>query len=196
MGHHSLVENPPMVGCSKVNYLIDWDAFPLADVMNSMTPMTDTLHGGFGEYAKLYEKLGSNAEEQARLFDNWYVLAGQHLWHPGHLDRFDPTGYLENTAKNIAEPLKPLIRFYLLKARQALKPHVDFKTKSCINFVYNRHFSPITVEGVDYGYGQFLLDNTKKHGVKACSEDRFILSFSFEESYDEVKRRLEKNGVL
>ena len=185
-----------MAGCNKVNYYIKWNYFQLNEVLSSMTPMTDTLHGGFGDYAKLYEKLGADAIEQAKLFDNWYVLKGQHLWHPGHLDKFDPTGYLENIAKNIAKPLKPLIRFYLLKAGQELKPHVDFKTKSCINFVYNRKFSPITVEGIDYGYGQFLLDNTKMHGVKACTEDRFILSFSFGESYDEVKRRLEENGIL
>ena len=158
--------------------------------------MTSTLNGAFGEYAKLYEKHGADTEGQAKLFDNWYVLKGQHLWHPGHLGEFDPTGYLENLAKNIAKPLKPLVRFYLLKAGQELGAHVDFKTKSCINLVYNRKFSPITVEGVDYGYGQFVLDNTRLHGVKACTEDRFIISFSFGESYEKVRGILKDNGIL
>ncbi len=182
-----------MVGCSPLTLRLDWSKIPVQDILQNMTSMTSTLHGDFGRYAKLYEQLGADPKEQRKLFDNWYVLKGQHLWHPGHLDKFDPTGYIENTAKNIAEPLKPLIRFYLLKAGQELMPHIDFKTKSCMNFVYNKTFSSIVVDDVAYPYGQFLLDNTKLHGVPPCTEDRFIVSFSFEESYEEVRRRC---GIL
>ena len=179
-----------MAGCKQISKRLDWSQIPIDAIQKNMTSMTSTLNGSFGDYAKLYNKLGSDPIEQAKLFDNWYVLRGQHLWHPGHLDKFDPTGYLENTAKNIAEPLKPLIRFYLLKAGQELKPHVDFKTKSCINFVYNRSFASIVVEDVAYPYGSFLLDNTKMHGVPACAHDRFIVSFSFSERYEKVEKCL------
>ena len=158
-----------MAGCKRITKKLDWSQIPIDDIQKNMTSMTSTLNGEFGKYAALYTKYGSDPIGQAKLFDNWYVLAGQHLWHPMYLDKFDPTGYLLKTAKNIAEPLQPLIRFYLLKAGQELKPHVDFKTKSCINFVYNREFSSITVNGVAYPYGAFLLDNTKMHGVPALS---------------------------
>ncbi len=182
-----------MVGCSQLQFTVEWDKIPVNDILKNMTPMTDTLTGGFGEYSKAYERLGSDPKKQAKLFDNWYVLKGQHLWRSDNLGNYDPTGYIENLAKNIAKPLKPLVRIYLLKAGNELKPHIDFKTKSCMNFVYNRVFSPITVENVDYLYGQFLLDTTKMHGVKACTEDRFIISFSFGESYEEVRS---KCGIL
>ena len=182
-----------MAGCSKVNFRVQWDKIPVDAILKNMISMTNTLNGDFGAYAKLYEELGADKKGQAKLFDNWYVLKGQHLWHPGNLGDYDPTGYIGNLAKNIAKPLKPLVRFYLLKAGQELKPHVDFKTKSCMNFVYNKTFSSIIVEDVAYPYGQFLLDNTKMHGVPPCTEDRFIISFSFGESYDEVRRRC---GIL
>ena len=112
------------------------------------------------------------------------------------LGEFDESGYLLKTAKNIAKPLKPLIRFYLLKAGTELKPHVDFKTKSCINLVYNRNFSSITVDEVAYPYGQFLLDNTRMHGVPSCTSDRFIISFSFSERFEIVEEILQNNGIL
>lgn len=182
-----------MAGCDSLNLRIDWSQIPVDLILKNMTSMTSTLNGGFGQYAKAYESLGSDPDGQAKLFDNWYVLRGQHLWKADNLGDYDPRGYIENLAKNIAKPLKPLVRFYLLKAGQELKPHIDFKTKSCMNFVYNKTFSSITVSGVAYPYGQFLLDNTKMHGVPACVEDRFIISFSFGESYDEVRR---KCGIL
>jgi len=185
-----------MVGCSKINFRVQWNKIPVDSILKNMISMTNTLNGDFGEYAKLYEEYGADKKGQAKLFDNWYVLKGQHLWDPGHLGGFDPTGYIGNIAKNIAKPLKPLVRFYLLKAGQELGAHIDFKTKSCINLVYNRKFSPITVGGVDYGYGQFVLDNTQMHGVKACTEDRFIISFSFGESYEKVRGILKDNGIL
>ena len=182
-----------MAGCSPLQMTIDWSQIPVSHILKNMTSMTSTLNGGFGQYAKAYLQYGADPDGQAKLFDNWYVLKGQHLWHPGNLGDYDPTGYIGNLAKNIAKPLKPLVRFYLLKAGQELKPHIDFKTKSCMNFVYNKTFSSIVVENVAYPYGQFLLDNTKMHGVPSCTEDRFIISFSFEESYEEVRRRC---GVL
>lgn len=179
--------------CSPLYFQVEWDKIPVQHILKNMTSMTSTLNGAFGQYAKLYENHGADTSEQAKLFDNWYVLKGQHLWRSDNLGDYDPTGYIENLAKNIAKPLKPLVRFYLLKAGQELKPHIDFKTKSCMNFVYNKTFSSIVVEDVAYPYGQFLLDNTKMHGVPSCTEDRFIISFSFGESYDEVRRRC---GIL
>ena len=181
-----------MAGCSPLNG-IDWTQIPVDHILKNMTPMTDTLNGPFGQFASLYLKYGSDPTEQAKLFDNWYVLKEQHLHRTEDLGEFDPRGYLENTAKNIAKPLKPFIRFYLLKAGQELKAHVDFATKSCMNFVYQKRFSSIVVDKVAYPYGSFLLDNTKMHGVPACDTDRFIVSFSFQESYDEVRR---KCGIL
>jgi hypothetical protein len=62
--------------------------------------------------------------------------------------------------------------------------------------VYQKTFASIVVEGKEYPYGQFLLDNTKMHGVPACSEDRFIISFSFDQPYERVQEVLEKNGIL
>ena len=182
-----------MAGCSPLYFKVEWDKIPVQHILKNMTSMTSTLNGAFGQYAKLYESHGADTTEQAKLFDNWYVLKGQHLWSSDNLGDYDPTGYIENLAKNIAKPLKPLVRFYLLKAGQELKPHIDFKTKSCMNFVYNKTFSSIVVEDIAYPYGQFLLDNTKMHGVPSCTEDRFIISFSFGESYDEVRRRC---GIL
>jgi len=182
-----------MAGCDKLNYDLDWNQIPVDHILKNMTPMTDTLNGAFGDFAKRYEDLGSDKKEQAKLFDNWYVLREQHLHRTKDLGEFDPRGYIENTAKNIAKPLKPFVRFYLLKAGQELKPHIDFATKSCMNFVYNKRFASIVVEGKPYPYGSFLLDNTKMHGIPACDEDRFIISFSFFESYDEVRRRC---GIL
>ena len=185
-----------MAGCKRITKKLDWSQIPIDDIQKNMTSMTSTLNGGFGQYAKAYESYGSDADGQAKLFDNWYVLAGQHLWHPMYLDKFDPTGYLLKTAKNIAKPLKPLIRFYLLKSGVELKPHVDFKTKSCINLVWNKSFSSITVDGVAYPYGQFLLDNTRMRGVPSCTSDRFIISFSFEERFEIVEEILQNNGIL
>ena len=181
-----------MAGCKQVKFIVDWKQIDVEKILRGMTSMTSTLKGGFGAYAKEYEKYS----DPQNLFDNWYVLAGQHLWSPLGLGEFDESGYIENTAKNIAKPLKPLVRFYLLKAGQELKPHVDFKTKSCINLVYQKKFASIVVEGKEYPYGQFLLDNTRMHGVRACSEDRFIISFSFDVGYERVYAILEKNGIL
>ena len=178
-----------MAGCDRLDLRIDWSQIPVSHILENMTSMTSTLNGGFGQYAKVYESYGSDPDGQAKLFDNWYVLKGQHLWRSDNLGDYDPAGYIENLAKNIAKPLKPLVRFYLLKAGQELKPHIDFATKSCMNFVYNKRFSSIVVEGKPYAYGSFLLDNTKMHGIPACDEDRFIVSFSFFERYEEVRRR-------
>jgi len=187
-----------MAGCRQVTFDMDWGKIPVYLIHRDMTPMTETLTGNFGKYAKRYAEYERNDRlgQQAKLFDNWYVLKGSHLWDPGYLGKYDPTGYLKNTAKILAKPLNPLIRFYLLKAGQELKPHVDFKTKCCINFVYQRQFSGITVEGVTYPYGRFLLDNTKMHGVPPCTIDRFIVSFSFGERYEIVEEILRKNGIL
>jgi hypothetical protein len=173
------------MGCTKVSTNLDWNQINVEYILKHMTSMTSTLTGEFGKYAETYAPY-SKENEQAKLFDNWYVLGGQHLWNAPSLGKFDNNSYIANTAKNIAKPLKPLIRFYLLKAGQDLKPHVDFKTKSCIKFVYQKSFSSIVVEGVAYPYGAFILDNTKMHGVPACGTDRFIISFSFGEKYAEV----------
>ena len=178
-----------MAGCSPLQMTIDWSQIPVNHILENMTSMTSTLNGGFGQYAKAYESYGSDPEGQAKLFDNWYVLKEQHLHRTKDLGEFDPRGYIEKTAKMIAKPLKPFVRLYLLKAGQELKPHIDFATKSCMNFVYNKKFASIVVEGKPYPYGSFLLDNTKMHGIPACDEDRFIVSFSFFERYEEVRRK-------
>ena len=182
-----------MAGCSEITLNLDWSKIPVERIRRNMTSMTSTLSGDFGKYANLYKSLGADPEEQAKLFDNWYVLENQHLWHPGKLGDYDPEGYLETLAKTIAKPLKPAIRFYWLKAGQELGAHVDFATKACINFVYQSRFASIVVDDVPYPYGKFLLDNTKMHGVPACDMDRFIVSFAFGQSYEDVRRRC---GVL
>ena len=181
-----------MAGCRRVRYIVNWKQVNIKRILDNMTSMTSTLTGDFGKYAAVYNQYA----DSANLFDNWYVLKGQHLWSPLGLGEFDESGYLLKTAKNIAKPLKPLIRFYLLKAGTELKPHVDFKTKSCINLVYNRNFSSITVDEVAYPYGQFLLDNTRMHGVPSCTSDRFIISFSFSERFEIVEEILQNNGIL
>ena len=151
-----------MAGCSEITLNLDWSKIPVERIRRNMTSMTSTLSGDFGKYANLYKSLGADPEEQAKLFDNWYVLENQHLWHPGKLGDYDPEGYLETLAKQ-SETVETCDKVLLVKAGEELGAHVDFATKACINFVYQSRFASIVVDDVPYPYGKFLLDNTKMH---------------------------------
>ena len=106
-----------MAGCSEITLNLDWSKIPVERIRRNMTSMTSTLSGDFGKYANLYKSLGADPEEQAKLFDNWYVLENQHLWHPGKLGDYDPEGYLETLAKTIMETVETCDKVLLVKSR-------------------------------------------------------------------------------
>mgnify|MGYP006863589411 CR=1 FL=1 len=141
-----------MAGCDRLDLRIDWSQIPVNHILKNMTSMTSTLNGGFGQYAKAYESLGSDPDGQAKLFDNWYVLRGQHLWKADNLGDYDPRGYIENLAKNIAKPLKPLVRFYLLKILFCLpKYSISLESNMCDeSLLFNLQFSWIMVNRIKF----------------------------------------------
>lgn len=165
----------------RVHYNINWDKVPLDPIKKSMVPMSNNLKQS--SYLKYVKEYGSDVE----FLDNWYVYQFPYK---------NLQGYMKKIADDIGDDFQPFIRFYYLPAGREISPHKDFRTQCGVNFVRQREFSPITVEGVDYPYGAFLFNGLKLHGVRECKVDRLTLQVGFHRPYNEVWSKLEKNGLF
>tara|TARA_Y100001951_G_scaffold50064_1_gene39527 strand:- start:491 stop:1021 length:531 start_codon:yes stop_codon:yes gene_type:complete len=165
----------------KVYYRIDWDRIPVENILDKMVPMSDNLK------RSSYRKYVLDYKTEVNFLKNWYVYQFSYK---------KLRGYLKEIADDIGETFQPFIRFYYLPAGETISLHRDEKTKCGVNFVKQRDFSPITVDGVAYPHGAFLFDGQKLHGVDKCEEDRFTLQVGFSQPYEEVKWDLKDNGLL
>ena len=178
------IKHPPI---AEVNYQIDWSRVPIDKIRYEMKP-----HSQVDYVLKAYPSEGKSREHiQAwkEVFDFWYT------WR---IDKDSLRGYLKQVSDEVGVGLNTNLTFYYLPPYKTLLPHYDIR--SCnVNFVLGEDIAPINFDEYgDYHYPSFVFNGKNhKHSVMNRSSERFTLQVGyFNVEYEEVKRRLEKNGLL
>jgi hypothetical protein len=179
------IKHPPI---AEVNYQIDWSRVPIDKIrylkMQPHSQLDYVLHA--------YPTEGKSEEHiQAwkEVFDFWYT------WR---IDKDSLKGYLKQVSDEVGVGLNTNLTFYYLPPYKTLLPHYDIR--SCnVNFVLGEDIAPINFDEYgDYHYPSFVFNGKNhKHSVMNRSSERFTLQVGyFNVEYEEVKRRLESNGLL
>jgi hypothetical protein len=171
----------------EVDYKIEWDRVPIDKIRYKMKP-----HSELQYVLDAYPYKGESEEHikaWAEVFDFWYT------WR---VDKDSLKGYLKQISDDVGCGLNTNLTFYYLDAYKNLLPHYDIRSCS-VNFVLSDNVAPINFDEFgDFHYSSFVFDGKNhKHSVLNRSSERFTLQVGFfNVPYEEIKRRLESNGLL
>ena len=178
------IKHPPIAA---VNYSIDWSRIPIDKIRYEMKQ-----HSQVEYVLNAYPTEGKSEEHiQAwkEVFDFWYT------WR---IDKNQLRGYLKQISDEVGVGLNTNLTFYYLPPYKTLLPHYDIR--SCnVNFVLGEDIAPINFDEYgDFHYPSFVFNGKDhQHSVMNRSSERFTLQVGyFNVEYEEVKRRLESNGLL
>tara|TARA_B100001123_G_C15096423_1_gene941751 strand:+ start:413 stop:892 length:480 start_codon:yes stop_codon:yes gene_type:complete len=126
----------------------------------------------------------------------WREVLG--FWYTWRVDKDNLRGYLKQVSDEVGDGLNANLTFYYLEPYKTILPHYDIRSAS-INFVLAEDIAPINFDEYgDFHYTSFAFDGKNhRHAVMNRSSERFVLQVGFfGVDYEEIKRRLERNGLL
>jgi hypothetical protein len=199
--------HPPI---AEVDYPIDWNKIPIARIKQNLIPFFSKENL---EY--LYKQaVASGVETDEDVLDTMNRAANSSAkgylpwWKTFRLEKRQLKGYLKQINDDLGFGLNENITFYWYPANVTLPMHVDIRSCS-INLVLNTpvegwdgsvcELAPLRFkEYGDFYYEQFVFDGLNNpHQVPIKWSERLTLQLAFfGVPYEEVRRRLEDNGLL
>lgn len=91
-------------------------------------------------------------------------------------------------------PESILLTFFIQPAYTIIEPHTDGRCKCSLNILLSEGGSPIIMEGESFEYKCALINVSKYvHEVPAYPEDRYLLRYAFETSFEETLEKITKS---
>jgi hypothetical protein len=188
---------PPI---AEIDYPIDWDKIPIDKIKQNLIPFFSKENL---EY--LYKQaVASGVETDEAVLDTMNRAANSSAkgylpwWKTFRLEKRQLKGYLKQINDDLGFGLNESITFYWYPANVTLPMHVDIRSCS-INLVLSAKLAPLRFkEYGDFYYEQFIFDGlNNSHTVPIKWSERLTLQLAFfGVPYEEVRRRLEDNGLL
>ncbi len=189
--------HPPI---AEIDYPIDWNRIPIGKVKQNLIPFfskdnLDYLYEQAVEHGvETDEKVADTIKRAANSSAKGYLP----WWKTFRLEKRQLKGYLKQINDDLGFGLNENITFYWYPAHVTLPMHVDIRSCS-INLILSDRLAPLRFkEYGDFYYDQFVFDGLHNpHTVPIEWSERLTLQLAFfGVPYEEVRRRLEDNGLL
>lgn len=189
--------HPPI---AEIDYPIDWNKIPVDRVKQNLIPFfskdnLDYLYEQAVEHGvETDEEVADTIKRAANSSEKGYLP----WWKTLRLEKNQLRGYLKQINDDLGFGLNENMTFYWYPAHVTLPMHVDIRSCS-INLVLSDRLAPLRFkEYGDFYYDSFIFDGLHNpHTVPIEWSERFTLQLAFfGVPYEEVRRRLEDNGLL
>jgi len=188
---------PPI---AEIDYPIDWNKIPIGRIKQNLIPFFSKENL---EY--LYKQaVASGVETDEGVLDTMNRAANSSAkgylpwWKTFRLEKRQLKGYLKQINDDLGFGLNENMTFYWYPPHVLLPMHVDIRSCS-INLVLSDEVGPLRFkEYGDFYYDKFIFDGlNNSHQVGMMWSERLTLQLAFfGVPYEEVRRRLEDNGLL
>ena len=192
--------HPPI---AEIDYPIDWNRIPIEKIKQGLIPFfskdnldylyEQAVKHGVDTDKEVVDTMSRAANSRAKGYLPW--------WKTFRLEKRQLKGYLKQINDDLGFGLNENITFYWYPGNVTLPMHVDIRSCS-INLVLNTpecELAPLRFkEYGDFYYEQFVFDGlNNQHQVPIKWSERLTLQLAFfGVPYEEVRKRLEKNGLL
>ena len=189
--------HPPI---AEIDYPIDWNKIPVDRVKQNLVPFfskdnLDYLYEQAVEHGvEADEEVADTIKRAANSSEKGYLP----WWKTLRLEKNQLRGYLKQINDDLGFGLNENMTFYWYPAHVTLPMHVDIRSCS-INLVLSDRLAPLRFkEYGDFYYDSFIFDGLHNpHTVPIEWSERLTLQLAFfGVPYEEVRRRLEDNGLL